>query len=188
MKEAEDEGHVDEYLSAFLWIPVFLKDLFLAVFVAILIVPCGWIYLLLYWHKPTREAIWNFSQRIKNSLGYRVGKIKRDAGETPKQNNTALRKVYDGAKKYEKGWFAASLAYLFSRKSKVSRGLGAAALASAGVRKKRELDRKRQTELPKDDEPQNPDEELRLLAYPDEVPPVIGGDDETGEQRDPGDA
>ena len=200
VKEAEDEEHVDEYLSAFLWIPVFLKDLFLAVLVAILIVPCGWIYLLLYWHKPTREAIWNFSQRIKSSLEYRVGKIKRDAGETPKQNNTALRKVYDGAKKYEKGWFAASLAYLFTRKSKVSKGLGAAALASVGVRKKREIERKKLTsereqreaeqraEREKLAQLQKMEDDLRIRAYPDEAPPVIGGENETEEQRAPGDA
>ncbi len=97
-------------------------------------------------------------------------------------------KTYRGLQKYERGYFWVSLAYLLTRKSKVSKGLGAAALASVGVRKKREIERKRLTsereareaeqraEQEKLAQLQKMEDDLRIRAYPDEEPPVIGED------------
>ena len=98
-------------------------------------------------------------------------------------------KIYRGLKSYEKGYFAASIAYLLAHKSKVSKGLGAAALTSVGVRKKREIERKKLTsereqrdaeqraEREKLAQLQKMEDDLRIRAYPDEVPPVIGEDE-----------
>ena len=99
-------------------------------------------------------------------------------------------KIYRGLKGYEKGYFAASIAYLLTHKSKVSKGLGAAALASAGVQKKRKMDRKKKeadelAEREKLEQLQKMEENLRICAYPDEVPPVIGREDETPDGMKP---
>ena len=82
---------------------------------------------------------------------------------------------------------------MFTRKSKVSKGLGAAALASVGVRKKREIERKKLTSEREQREAEQRTEQetlaqlremeddLRIRAYPDEVPPVV---EENGEARE----
>ena len=111
----------------------------------------------------------------------------------PVDRNSMFFKTYRGLKKYERGYFWVSLVYLLTRKSKVSKGLGAAALASVGVRKKREIERKKltsereqreaeqRTEREKLAQLQKMEDDLRIRAYPDEVPPVV---EENGEARE----
>ena len=102
-----------------------------------------------------------------------------DPDTIPVDKNSWFFKIYRGFKGYEKGYLGASTAYLLTRKSKISKGLGAAAAASAAVRKKRELDRKaeeaeQQAEQEKLDQLQKMEDDLRIRAYPEEAPPVIG--------------
>ena len=111
----------------------------------------------------------------------------------PVDRNSMFFKTYRGLKKYERGYFWVSLVYLLTRKSKVSKGLGTAALASVGVRKKREIERKKLTSEREQREAeqraeqetlaqlQKMEDDLRIRAYPDEVPPVV---EENGEARE----
>ena len=102
-----------------------------------------------------------------------------DPDNIPVDRNSWFFKIYRGFKGYEKGYLGASTAFLLTRKSKISKGLGAATAASAAVRKKRELDSMkaesdRQAEQEKQDQLQKAEDDLRIRAYPEEVPPVIG--------------
>ena len=107
----------------------------------------------------------------------------------PVDRNSMFFKTYRGLQKYERGYLWVSIAYLLTRKSKVSKGLGAAALTSVGVRKKRESERKKlksereqreaeqRAEREKQAQLQKMEDDLRIRAYPDEEPPVIGEDE-----------
>lgn len=116
-----------------------------------------------------------------------------ETDDIPLDKKSWFFKIYRGLKGYEKGYFAVSIAHLLTHKSKISKGLGAAALTSVGVRKKRETERKKleserdQREAEERAEQENlarlrkMEDDLRIRAYPDEVPPVIEGDGESRE-------
>ena len=112
----------------------------------------------------------------------------------PVDPNSLFFKIYRFFKGYEKGYLGTSTAFLLTRKSKISKGLGAATAASAAVQKKWEIDRKKQeseeraerekreseerAEREKLESLRKLEENLRIRAYPDEVPPVIGVEEE----------
>ena len=106
-----------------------------------------------------------------------------DPPVVPLDKNSWFFKIYRGFKGYEKGYLGASTAYLLTRKSKISKGLGAATAASAAVRKKREIDeakeaKEREIEQQRIEQLKKMEDDLRICAYPDEVPPVIGEEEE----------